>query len=80
MTRSMMESPNSSITNAHFASGLGFETDVTNKFSPTADFLLLVTKYRACSDDRCCVLGAVSVCVNTEPMSSSQTSLLETPS
>ena len=27
----------------------------------TADFLLLVTKYRASSDDRCCVLGTVSL-------------------
>ena len=62
MTRSMMESPHSSITQAHFTPGLSFEIGVnTNEFSPTADFLLLVTKYRASSDDRCCVLGAESV-------------------
>ena len=64
MTRSMMESPHSSITKAkaQFTPGLSFETDVnTNEFSPTADFLLLVTKYRASSDDCCCVLGAESV-------------------
>ena len=74
MTRSMMESPHSSITKAkaQFTPGLSFETGVnTNEFSPTADFLLLVTKYRA-SSDAAAVCWGQSLCQHW-PMSSSQT-------